>query len=76
MSNMLHCALMLYRLRMASGIFSNELGERALAVVKNDTDNGWFAMKIIDFLLKSAKAANVFPEMIQVAFDALYGMFS
>ena len=36
---------------MASGIFSNELGERALAVVKNDTDNGWFAMKIIDFLL-------------------------
>ena len=29
--------------------------------------------KILAFLLKSAKAANTFPSMIQVIFDALYG---
>ena len=31
--------------------------------------------KVLNFMLKSAKATNEFPAMIQVAFDALFGIF-
>lgn len=33
-------------------------------------------IKIVDCLVKSAKAANQYPQMVQVCFDCLYGIFT